>query len=151
MDQTNYRNGILERLKDPRFAIAYFLQAAFVRDTSVLQTAINDLIEVGGYNFVELTKVRANPKACSQPGRWNEYRLGDSSNSTSLPVDYVLLGVLVAPPRVGDRVKIMRLSRNGVGVPGIFESTVVVDVADGGFTTLNSVYRLQKKKFSDGQ
>jgi hypothetical protein len=149
MDQTNFRNGPLERLKDPEIAIAYYLHAASARDTAVLQAAIKDLIDTGGYTFVELTKLRASPQPCSQPGCWNEYRLGEGSNHGSLPVDYVLCGVLVSPPRVGERVRVMRVTRNGIAVPGLFESTVVVDTTDEGFTTLNSVYRSRKKTFSN--
>ena len=70
-------------------------------------------------------------------------QLGQPTNSTSLPVDYTLTGVLLVPPRIGGKVKVLRTTRNGIEVPGVFESTEVVEIGEHGFTTFNSVYLLK--------
>jgi pyridoxal/pyridoxine/pyridoxamine kinase len=93
--------------------------------------------------LVQLTKLRASPTAVCPAGNWDEYRLGAADNSTSLPVDYVLVGYLLTPPQVGHVVRIIRVSRNGVPVLGVFVSTVVQQLIAEGFVTENSVYRLE--------
>jgi hypothetical protein len=93
--------------------------------------------------LVQLTKLSASPTAVCPAGNWDEYRLGAADNSTSLPVDYALLGYLLVPPRVGHEVQIIRVSRNGVPVFGVFISTVVQQLIEEGFVTENSVYRLE--------
>jgi hypothetical protein len=133
-------------LRNPELALAYFIQMAVTGDVVELNRAINDIIQAGAgdlYPLVELTKLRASPEAISPPGRWDEYRPGDNTNDTSLPVDYSLIGILSLPPRVGGQVKVLRLARNGVVVPGVYESTEVVAVGAEGYTTLNSVYDLK--------
>jgi hypothetical protein len=93
--------------------------------------------------LVELTKVRAVLDAEVQPGNWESYPIGSGGADTSLPVDYVLVGTLIEPPRVGGRVRILRFQRNGVDALGLFESTIVTQVTFDGFTTCNSVYRMR--------
>lgn len=95
------------------------------------------------FPLVQLTKLRACPNAACPSGNWDEYHLGAADNSTSLPVDYVLVGYLLAPPHVGQQVKVLRVSRNGLPVLGIFTSTAVQQLTRDGFVTENSVYRLQ--------
>ena len=96
-----------------------------------------------GFPLAQLTKLRARPCAASPSGNWEDYRLGAADNATSLPVDYVLVGYLLAPPRVGQQVSLLRVRRNGVPVLGIFASTVVQQLTADGFVTDNSVYRLE--------
>jgi hypothetical protein len=54
-----------------------------------------------------------------------------------------LLSYLRGPIEVGKPVVIDRTSRNGVEVSGLFESSPVVAILDGGFETENSVYQLE--------
>jgi hypothetical protein len=138
----NSRDYLIQQLKDARFATEYFVQAANSGDQTTLQRAVNDIMDTECYRFVELTKLRAIPHATSQPGNWDEYRPGDSSNTTSPPVDYQLIGILLGPPRVGDQVRLLRTSRNGVAVPGVFVSTTVAAIDNDKFVTANSVYRM---------
>ena len=140
----NSRDDLIQQLKDPQFAAEYFFHAAIAGDLTTLETAVKDIMETGCYRVVELTKLRVSPNATEQPGSWDKYRLGDVSNNVSLPVDYRLTGILLAPPRVGENVRILRVSRNGVVVPGAFTSTTVVAVEDNMFTTRNSVYRMRQ-------
>jgi len=93
--------------------------------------------------LVKLTKLRANPETIVLPGNWNDYRCGQLTNNTSLPVDYLLVGELIEPPVVGSEVVILRFIRNGIEDLGIFRSTAVVALTADGFATLNSVYRLE--------
>jgi hypothetical protein len=138
----NYKDYLLEELKDPEFAFLYFDKAALTGDRAALAIALNDIIEARGSLVVRLTKLRASQNPVEPPGNWGEYQLGQPTNSTSLPVDYTLTGVLLVPPRIGGKVKVLRTARNGIEVPGVFESTEVVEIGEHGFTTLNSVYSL---------
>jgi hypothetical protein len=139
----NHRDGLLEELKDPEFALLYFDQAANTGDRAALVIALNDIIEARSSSVVRLTKLRPSQNPVEPPGNWGEYQLGQPTNSTSLPVDYTLTGVLLVPPRLGGKVKVLRTARNGIEVPGVFESTEVVEIGEHGFTTLNSVYLLK--------
>jgi hypothetical protein len=96
----------------------------------------------GVYPLVELTKLRMSTNASVPPGKWDEYRVG-AENDASLPVDYTLTGILIVPPRIGAMVITLRLTRNGIEVPGVYQSTEVTQSSDGGFTTLNSVYKIK--------
>ena len=93
--------------------------------------------------LVKLTKVREAAVPKVRAGDWNTYVPGACDNLASLPVDYVIVGILMEPPVIGGSVEILRLERNGVPVLGVFRSTLVVSVSDEGFTTKNSVYRLE--------
>jgi len=149
MRSIDYLPGLMQQLCDPEFAAAYFIQAAARGNLAELDLALNDIVRAGAgrmYLHVELTKLRASPHAAEPPGNWNEYQSGDLSNTTSPPVDYTLTGILLVPPRIGFRVKVLRVIRNDVHVPGMFESTEVVELAHEGFITRNSVYRLERLK-----
>lgn len=95
------------------------------------------------FPLVRLTKLRASPTAACPAGNRDEYRLGATDNLTSLPVDYVLVGYLLARPCVGHEVRIFRVDRNGLPLPGSFVSTAVHHLPSAGFVTANSVYRLE--------
>jgi len=92
---------------------------------------------------VKLTKLREADCPASRAANWSAYVPGAGDNGGSLPVDYVIVGILMEPPVVGQSVEILRLERNGVPALGVFTSTLVTSVCDQGFTTLNSVYRLE--------
>src|SRR3569833_3718078 len=93
--------------------------------------------------FVKLTKVKATENPLSPPGRWDEYKPGASANTTSLPADYVMVGIFLTPITVGKSVRMLRIERNGVPVLGTFQSTPVARLTDDGFATANSVYRVE--------
>jgi hypothetical protein len=143
MESIPYRNGLLIELQDPAVAKDYFVGVAQTGDRAALRQAVDDILEGRGGSLVELTKRRSSPEAMVPPGNWDTYRPGDVGNESSLPVDYTLIGILLMPPQLGAQVTVLRLSRNGVEVPGVFESTTVMAVCDDGFTTLNSVYSVQ--------
>lgn len=144
MNTSPYRARLLEELRDPEFSVQYFLAAAQSADPEFLRIVVRDLLETGGgvYPYVEMTKLRASAHAVELSGNWGEYRVGES-NQTSLPIDYRLTGILIRPPRMGAAVIILRLTRNGLAVPGVYQSTEVTRVGEGEFETLNSVYQLK--------
>lgn len=141
MRLTPYRDRLLQELCDREFAREYFLAAALANDRQTLQIVVRDILEAGSgmYPLVELTKVRMSDDAAVTTGNWGEYRVG-GENITSLPVDYCLTGILIGPPRIGEGVMVLRLTRNGTNVPGVFESTEVRSLCNTSFVTMNSVY-----------
>jgi len=95
------------------------------------------------YPFTKTTKRRRTENASHEPGCWDNYQIGRSDNATSLPVDYCLIGFLAEPLKVGEACKVMRVERNGITVRGVFESTPIQELFDGGFVTQNSVYNVE--------
>ena len=100
--------------------------------------------ELSEGGLVELAKIDGAPDAAIQSGSWTDYPLGSTDVNTSLPVGYVLIGILLEPPHIGRPVRILRLERNGVEVLGFFKSSPVTQLTANGFLTLNSVYRLRR-------
>src|SRR5690348_10891585 len=92
--------------------------------------------------FIRLTKVRTSENPLSPPGRWDEYQPGSAANTTSLPADYTMVGLLLTRITIGESVRLLRVQRNGVTVLGAFQSTPVVRLTDDGFATADSVYRI---------
>jgi len=93
--------------------------------------------------FIKLTKVKAAERPVSAAGRWDEYQLGSPDNTSSLPVDYTMVGILLTGIMIGESVRLLRVARNGVPVLGEFQSTAVVRLTADGFATANSVYRIE--------
>jgi hypothetical protein len=58
----------------------------------------------------------------------------------SLPVDYVIEGVLQGQVTIGESVIVQRDTRNGVKMPGIFQTSPVTSWDGKTFHTRNSVY-----------
>jgi hypothetical protein len=85
------------------------------------------------------------------PGDMNTYAMGEINHGVSLPIDYVLEGYEINPPVVGEQYRVFRTIRNGVNMPGVFESTTCTEVfgtAEQGlilFSTLNSTYKIEYK------
>ncbi|HUC86598.1 MAG TPA: hypothetical protein VL970_15485 [Candidatus Acidoferrales bacterium] len=153
MSSTAYRDGLLRRLQDPEFLVEYYVAAAQSNDETVLLMAVRDILETGMYQPVQLLKLRACSDAVVPAGNPDEYLLGEA-NVGSLPVAYRLTGILTASPALGACVRILRWSRNGVVIPGVFTSTEVTQIGSGEFQTANSVYRLTfairgEKSFGD--
>ncbi|MCX6971024.1 MAG: hypothetical protein NTV93_12865 [Verrucomicrobia bacterium] len=90
-----------------------------------------------------MQKVRACVGAAVGPGSWADWVPGGWGNRGSLPVDYELRGVLLAPIRVGEPISVYRTWRNGVSTEGMFLSTAIREIASSGeILTSNSVYRI---------
>lgn len=141
----DYRAELFKTLQHPMLAREYFIQAVQSGDPAVWTRALADIQAAGDgiYVPVVLTKFRSSPAAKVPSGRWDEYRCGDVTNDSSLPVDYTLTGLLLTPPQIGQCVIVLRWSRNEVAISGTFQSTPVVAVGAAQFTTQNSVYLMQ--------
>ena len=90
--------------------------------------------------LIELTKLAPSGDAVVEPGSWETYIPGSADNKDSLPVDYVLVGFLLEPIKLGRPIRLLRVARNGVAALGIFESTSVTAVTSTKVTTRNSLY-----------
>jgi hypothetical protein len=64
----------------------------------------------------------------------------EQDENVSLPVEYTAEGELIGEIKVGRSVVIDRDTRNGVKMPGIFQSSTVTEVTATQFKTRNSVY-----------
>ena len=78
-----------------------------------------------------------------------EYRSNMSrSDGYSTPIEYYVEGILGDPSQKGFNFRMIRDNRNGLECLGIFTSSPVVEVNEGSdftlFTTLNSIYKLEK-------
>ena len=91
--------------------------------------------------YVSVMKVDAGDVPAAEAGDLRTYYFGHVNPGRSLPITYSLEGWLVAPPKVGAVVQVLRTWRNGVALPGIFISTPVTAVPnEGEFHTVNSKY-----------
>jgi hypothetical protein len=96
---------------------------------------------------VMITKLSACNNPVVGPGSWENWVPGGAENRGSLPVDYELQGVLMAPVRVGGQIHVFRTWRNGVEADGFFESTPIVKIRKPSLVeTFNSVYRVSVPK-----
>ena len=92
---------------------------------------------------VRISKVSSVKNPVAESGSWENWIPGSLENTGSLPVDYELEGVLLAPLIVGGRIQAYRTSRNGIKADGLFESTAIVRIRKGSLVeTINSVYRV---------
>ena len=106
------------------------------------------------YLFVKITKRCRAENACFEPGCWDSYKIGQSNDNASLPVDYVMVGILATPLIVGGICQLLRIERNGIMALGVFKSTIIREIFDDGFVTQNSVYMVEPMdliKYLDGQ
>lgn len=91
--------------------------------------------------FVVVRKVAASALPLFAAGSLKDWSFGSTTNPYSLPVDYVMRGVLMSRIFVGGQIDLYRTHRNGVRVVGRFQSTPIIAVsADGLVETFNSVY-----------
>jgi hypothetical protein len=58
----------------------------------------------------------------------------------SIPIDYTVEGEAQDLPKVGKSFQMMRDTRNGVRMLGVFVTSPVVEVTETTFRTANSVY-----------
>lgn len=94
-------------------------------------------------DYIRLRKVGEVEAPDCKSGEWTTYPVGTSDmTDVSLPVGYELEGWLLTKPVVGGRVEVLRAYRNGVARLGYYTSSVVVEIADDGFRTRNSIYSL---------
>lgn len=98
---------------------------------------------LGTLPFVEVEKVSPSDYPRFLPAEQTDVTIVPAAPGFSLAVGYRIQGWLVTPIVVGESVRILRVSRNGVLAPGIFCSSAVVTCDGARFSTVNSVYRWQ--------
>lgn len=99
------------------------------------------LTNISPGTFVVVCKVAASASPLFAAGSLKDWAFGSTNNPYSLPVDYVMRGVLMSRICVGGQIDLYRTHRNGVCVVGHFKSTPIVGLsADGFVETLNSIY-----------
>ncbi len=94
--------------------------------------------------WVRLTKLSECPNAGVSASLTEDYAVGEL-NLLSLPVEYNLEGFLEEPIRVGRPIRVDRRFRNGIQVPGMFESSRVTEVGEDRVQTRNSIYLVEFK------
>jgi hypothetical protein len=108
------------------------------------------LANISPGTFVLIHKVAASASPFFAAGSLKGWAFGDTNNRYSLPVDYVMRGVLMSRMRVGGQIDLYRTHRNGVSVVGHFQSTPIVAISPGGFVeTFNSIYAVSLDQAED--
>jgi len=70
---------------------------------------------------------------------FDEYdRKRDTNEKMSLPVEYTVEGYLTDDIEVGEHVVVQRVLRNGLKCFGMMTTSLVTEITDNGFKTLNS-------------
>ena len=96
--------------------------------------------------YVRISKLAAVADPEYPTPSLENYEAGKDNGNVSIPVDYWLEGYLISGPEVGKPVVVDREVRCGVKMAGIFTSSIVTEIIDTGFKTLNSVYNLEHIK-----
>jgi len=92
--------------------------------------------------LVKITKIKASEHPEYATPNWKDYAVGKLNGGVSIPVDYYLEGYLIREVQVGKPVLVERISRNGEKIGGFFSTSLVTEICDNGFVTLNSVYKM---------
>ena len=74
---------------------------------------------------------------------WDQYNLGMENYNASIPIAYEVVGTLENDLVVDSSLIILRSKRNGVEVPGIMETSKVMEITEFGFKTQNSEYQIE--------
>jgi len=97
--------------------------------------------------YVKISKVAAEENAYRPTPEMSDFQPGHENPGVSLPVSYTITGWLHNDIEVGRSLYVKRDTRNGVVMPGIFNTSPVKEIEPfpGGllFHTENSVYRLE--------
>jgi hypothetical protein len=65
-------------------------------------------------------------------------------NHLSPSIDYWVIGEILQQPIVGKSLIMDRWIRNGVPARGRFQTTEITELFEGGFKTMNSVYKIEE-------
>lgn len=97
-------------------------------------------------DYIHLKKMSIAPNPRSPTGKKSTYKYGKENPGVSVPVDYWIEGVVWTEPKVGSPLFVFRLIRNGVESEGMFNTSPITSIKGNSFNTLNSVYKIRKKK-----
>jgi len=99
-------------------------------------------MEINMKKLVKITKIRASEYPEYATPNWQDYEVGKINGNMSLPIDYYLEGYLLKDIELNQSVLVERISRNGEKIGGFFSTSLVTEIFEGGFKTLNSVYKM---------
>lgn len=85
-------------------------------------------------------------KRLSSDDAWEDYVPGMLSGYLTLPVDYAIKGYLQCKVLLGQPVCVKHITEGDTLLKGKFVTSPVVEIFDGGFRTINSVYSIQYLK-----
>lgn len=74
---------------------------------------------------------------------WQSLFEQGENDHLSPSVGYWITGELLNEPVVGESLQMLRHSRNGVEIPGLFRTSLVTEIDGEYFTTTNSIYKLE--------
>ena len=103
---------------------------------------MNDSLPFPIDTFVIIKKIAASKNPVSKPGFWTNWVFGEQ-NTDSPPVEYEMIGFLMAPVKVGGHIHLFRTHRNGIQVNGQFCTSSIISIRDGNLVeTFNSIYQV---------
>lgn len=94
----------------------------------------------------KITKLKAADNALyPTASTHDDYRESIASGDNLSPnVDYWIIGEVLIGPTVGKSLLVKRYIRNGLEIPGMFNTSEITEITEDGFKTLNSEYRMEK-------
>lgn len=93
-------------------------------------------------HYVRIEKLETSANPMFAAAAMSEWTPGEENFGKGLPIGYTVEGFLVRDIVAGEPAVMDRRKRNDVEMMGDFQTSTVVAVYDGGFTTQNSVYRV---------
>ena len=94
--------------------------------------------------YVRIRKLSAVVNPDYPSAQRETYKCGTiPDEDVSVFVDYEVEGHISQMPEVDSSICMFRRKRNGVDYPGIFRTSPITKVFEGGFHTRNSVYEIE--------
>ena len=98
--------------------------------------------------MIKIVKISESAEPDFKSAKWKNFIPGVDNPGVSLPVEYTVMGTLVSEIKKGGTIFMNRTERNGVAAPGIFMSSVIIDIKKSkNFTlveTRNSIYLVEE-------
>jgi len=101
--------------------------------------------------YVQITKIAPVEGRGALTPTWDNYQFGAANPISSLPRDYTLTGFLLDLPSIGNRLRMLRDTRNGIAALGFFESTPITNIVGGLIHSRNSVYLLAQSEITPNE
>ena len=99
-------------------------------------------------DYVKVTKIDASANATFRSAKMEEWIAGAMNDGLGLPMEYVVKGIIIKSPVVGERFEFYRTERMGVEALGVFTTSVVKQIDDTEdhilVHTENSTYKVEK-------
>lgn len=103
---------------------------------------MSKLVKLKKIGVSETPQVETAPSLGHVPNKIWDY-FDNSYNDYSPSVGYWVILEIEEEPKVGKSLSGLRFVRNGNSVLGVFKTSKIVKIFDGGFETKNSVYSIE--------